>query len=69
VAAPPEGYEIYWYTEGPQARIVSGQGTPEVVIEGVEAGQVIIGAKLRTANGCEGAGSGFTLEVQACPTN
>ena len=67
VTPPPAGYEIYWYAEGPQARIVSGQGTPQAVIEGVEAGQVVIGAVLRTATGCTGAGSGFVLDVQACP--
>lgn len=68
-AEPPPGYEVFWYFEGPQARIISGQGTTEIQYEVVEAGQVILGAKLRTATGCDGAGSGFILTFEACPTN
>jgi hypothetical protein len=66
-----EGAEIIWTIEGPNLRIVSGQGTTQLVVEGVEAGSVNVGAKYRTLEGCEGAGSGAIVEVSSafCPTN
>lgn len=60
----PEGMEVVWTIEGTAARIVSGQGTRQVVIEGVELGQFILSTRLRvSATGCEGASSGSVMNV------
>jgi hypothetical protein len=63
----PAGWEVIWHLEGDNARIVSGQGTAEVTYEGVTPGQVHLGARFRTPEGCEGPGSGFILEVVPAP--
>jgi hypothetical protein len=54
---------VIWHIEGDSARIVSGQGTAEVSYEGVTPGTFLLGAKFATPSGCEGAGSGYTMEV------
>jgi hypothetical protein len=64
---PPAGYEIEWVVEGTAIRIVSGQGTQEVVVEGIEEGQGLLGIRLRTAAGCTGSMTGATMTVSACP--
>ena len=63
----PEGYGVTWVIEGTAGRIVSGQGTPEVVIEGLVPGEFLLGTKLRAPNGCEGAATGRFIVVNACP--
>ncbi len=70
-AQPLEGAEIIWTIEGPNLRIVSGQGTSQLVVEGVEAGTVHVNVKYRTLDGCDGLGSGGMIEVSSayCPTN
>jgi hypothetical protein len=64
----PAGYEIEWVTEGP-IRIVSGQGTQQVVVEGFEEGQGMLQVRLRTATGCTGSATGAVMTVSAasCP--
>lgn len=64
----PEGWQVIWTIEGSNATIVSGQGTGNLVVQGVTEGQFIINARYRTPGGCEGAGSGFTVNVTSCNT-
>ncbi len=59
----PAGWQVIWHIEGDAARIVSGQGTASVSYEGVTPGTFLLGAKFATPSGCEGAGSGFNMEV------
>jgi hypothetical protein len=68
-AQPLEGAEILWTIEGPNLRIVSGQGTSRLVVEGVEPGNVHVNVRYRTLDGCDGLGSGANVEVSSayCP--
>jgi hypothetical protein len=59
----PAGWQVIWHIEGDAARIVSGQGTANVSYEGVIPGSFLLGAKFATPSGCEGAGSGYFMEV------
>lgn len=61
----PAGWQVIWTVEGPNARIVSGQGTAELTLEGVEPGQFYLGAHYITVEGCVGSGSGYMLNVVA----
>jgi hypothetical protein len=65
----PEGAEIIWTIEGPNARIVSGQGTTELVIEGVEPGDFNVEGRYRTPDGCESTNSGARITVLAPAAN
>jgi len=70
VPDPIPGLEIVWTIEGTAARIVSGQGTANVVIEAVEPGEFLVGTRYRSAEGCEGNNSGSAHRVlEACPVN
>lgn len=59
----PAGWQVIWTIEGDSARIVSGQGTAQLSYEGVTPGTIHLSAKFATPSGCEGAGSGYILEV------
>jgi hypothetical protein len=65
VAELPEGWELIWTVEGTNAHIVSGQGTQEVVVAGDAPGVFHLSVRYRSAEGCEGNGSGAMLEVLA----
>ena len=49
----PADAEIIWTLNGSNARIVSGQGTTELVVEGIEAGYFNVTGRYRTTDGCE----------------
>jgi len=49
----PEGAQVTWSLQGASGRIVSGQGTTELVVEGVEVGWFTVSASYRTTDGCD----------------
>lgn len=65
----PADAEIIWTIEGSSARIVSGQGTTDLVIEGVEPGDFNVMVRYRTPNGCESNRTGARIHVLAPATN
>ena len=58
------GYEIVWSIEGTAGRIVSGQSTPTIVVEGVEVGQFILAVRYVSPEGCEGPQVRFNMTVE-----
>lgn len=61
----PEGATPNWYLAAGAGRIVSGQGTSELVVEALETGWLQVGMSYVTAEGCSGYSSGAFIQVLA----
>ncbi len=60
----PEGWQVTWNTWDTNIRIVSGESSPNVVVEGIQAGPGVLNASYVTPEGCSSFGSWF-IQVPA----